>query len=149
MHPFPTTTPPAGPVSPGPARPRTSEASPAMADWQLETVPHGVRAVSQGSTVAEVEVLDGTPEALLRFWISTPDVPVALRSALVREVFGLSLLRPDRRVLAAVPHGDAELLDALRGFVDVADTHVAGATCLLDGRVSSPGASAPTGGSTR
>jgi hypothetical protein len=54
------------------------------------------------------------------------------RAALVDEVMGLPEVRESDRMEAAVPRGDAELVERLREHTDDAVLRAAGATTLLD-----------------
>jgi hypothetical protein len=105
-----------------------------VAGWRLERDDHGVTAMTGDRPVAHVEVRDDATGVLLQFWTSEP-LPHGLRSELTRRVFDHPALRSQRPISAALPHGESEVLQELRAHVVDARTHVAGATCLLEGRV--------------
>jgi hypothetical protein len=70
----------------------------------------------------------------LVFW-ADERLPRELHTRLTRSAFQHPALRRHRAVTVALPHRETDvLLEARRHLAD-ASTRVAGATCLLDGRV--------------
>jgi hypothetical protein len=118
------------PLPPGgiPRPPRTEP------DWRLECDDHGVTALGDGGPVAHVEVSEDDVRVRLNFWVGQL-LPHELRSELARSVFEHPALRPRRPLQAALPHGESEVLEEVRAHVADARTHVAGATCMLEGLV--------------
>jgi hypothetical protein len=119
--------------TPSPARTAVPTA-PAVPGWRCEADETGIAARSASGTGAHVAVHDDDSRVRLDFWISD-GVPNQVRAQLARQVFQHPALRSRRQVTAALPHGQADVLEALRSHVPDARTHVAGATCLLEGRV--------------
>jgi hypothetical protein len=124
---YPTNSQPA-PTERIPRPPRTEP------DWRLECDDHGVTALGDGGPVAHVEVSEDDARVLLNFWVGQL-LPHELRSELARSVFEHPALRPRRPLQAALPHGETEVLEEVRAHVADARTHVAGATCMLEGLV--------------
>ncbi|MQA34652.1 hypothetical protein [Modestobacter roseus] len=108
---------------------------PATGRYRLESDDLGVTALdASGRPVAHVEVRADDAAVRLEFWLAQA-APRHVRTELTRSVFRHAALRPRRAVLAAVPHGEPDVLAELRAHVSDTRTHVAGATCLLEGRV--------------
>jgi hypothetical protein len=103
-------------------------------DWRLVCDDHGVTALGDVGPVAHVEVSEDDVRVLLSFWVGQL-LPHELRSELARSVFLHPALRPRRPLQAAFPHGETEVLEEVRAHVADARTHVAGATCMLEGLV--------------
>ncbi|MCU1605260.1 MAG: hypothetical protein JWP46_1725 [Modestobacter sp.] len=103
-------------------------------DWRLECDDHGVTALGNGGPVAHVEVSEDDVRVRLNFWVGQL-LPHELRSELARSVFEHPALRPRRPLQAALPYGEAEVLEEVRAHVADARTHVAGVTCMLEGLV--------------
>jgi hypothetical protein len=119
--------------TPRPARTATPTA-PATPGWRCEADETGIAARSASGTGAHVAVHDEDGGVRLEFWISDT-VPRQVRSQLARQVFQHPALRPRRPVTAALPYGQTDVLEELRSHVTDTHTHVAGVTCLLEGRV--------------
>ncbi|MGY1747642.1 hypothetical protein [Modestobacter sp. SYSU DS0511] len=103
--------------------------------FRFEHDEHGVTALAgSGRPVAHVEVREDEAGVRLEFWLAQA-TPPRVRTELARSVFEHAALHPRRTVLAAVPHGQHDVLAELRAHVSGGRTHVAGATCLLEGRV--------------
>jgi hypothetical protein len=96
----------------------------------------GVAVTTPGGLVAGARIDAEGSRVVLEFWTSTTGLPQQLRSDLVGSAFGHPAVRPRRPVLVCAPTGDSEVLSAVRGHVTVTGSHVAGATCLIEGAVS-------------
>src|SRR5256885_1830355 len=86
-----------------------------------------------GCTVAAAEVADDGEAVHLQFRIAAGHLPTQVRHRLIETVFELPAFAEDRNVKAALPLGDSELLEAMRGHCKELHTRAAGASCLLDG----------------
>jgi hypothetical protein len=100
----------------------------------LESDDHGVTARSGRLPVAHVEVREHGPRVDLVFWVDER-LPGELRTRLTRSAFEHPALRTDRAVTVALPHRETDVLLEARTHLADSSTRVAGATCLLDGRV--------------
>ncbi len=100
------------------------------------TGPDQVTVVSGGVTVAQADVVVEDAQVVVRFWVAARSLSPDTRDELVRTAFAHESLPPRQRVLATVPHEDCGLLEQLRQILTVTSSHVAGATCLLEGRVA-------------
>ena len=58
-----------------------------------------------------------------------------LRSRLIDAVFDLDVMRTPRTLLATLPLGDVDLLDAVAQHCVNVHTRAAGCSCLVDGRL--------------
>jgi hypothetical protein len=96
----------------------------------------GVAVTTTGGLVAEARVIDQGQRVVLEFWTSSPGLPHELRTELVGRAFAHPALRLRRPVLICAPTGDSEVLTAVRRHVTLTRSHVAGATCLIEGAVS-------------
>jgi hypothetical protein len=112
----------------------TTEEGPSCSAWRCEEDDGGVTALSAAGPGAHVAVHDDDARVRLEFWVSDR-VPRRVRGELTRRVFEHPALRARRSVVAALPQGQSEVLQELRSRVADARTHVAGATCLLEGHV--------------
>jgi hypothetical protein len=99
------------------------------------TSPDQVSVVSGGVTVAQADVVPG-PQVVLRFWVAGHSLTPETRRELVRTAFAHDALVPRQRVLATVPQAENDLVAELHNHVTVTSTHVAGATCLVEGHVT-------------
>ncbi len=113
--------------------PRTVTEAP-VRDWWLEHDDHGVTALNRRGPVAHVEVQEDDASVRLAFWLDER-LPHELRTCLTRTAFEHPAIRPHRPVSVAFPHGESDVLQEVRSRVADVRTHVAGATCLLEGRV--------------
>ena len=104
------------------------------ADWWLEQDDHGVTARDSHRAVAHVEVQDRGAVVGLVFWVDER-LPRELRTRLTRTAFEHPALRSERPVSVAVPQRESEVLTEVRQHLANASSHVAGTTCLLEGRV--------------
>jgi len=102
--------------------------------WHCEVDEAGVTAFSPTGPAAQVTVHEVDAAVQLDFWVSD-GVPHQVRSELTRRVFQHPALRPRRVVAAALPQRETEVLQEIRAHVVDEHTHVAGSTCLLEGRV--------------
>jgi hypothetical protein len=114
--------------------PRPAGAESAAHPWQVEQDDHGVTARVDHDPVAHAGVLDDPSRVSLVFWVDER-LPQALRTELARTAFEHPALRPDRPVAVALPQRETELLREVRSHLADDSTHVAGATCLIEGRV--------------
>jgi hypothetical protein len=103
--------------------------------WDVLTSAGGVTVTTPEGLVAEARVRDRERWVVLEFWTSSPALPLELRRQLVRHTFDHPAVRAGRRVLACTPTGDSEVLTAVRDHVVGASSHVAGSTCLVQGRL--------------
>jgi hypothetical protein len=103
-------------------------------EWWLERDAHGVTARDQHRAVARVDVQERDADVRLAFWVDER-LPRELRTRLTRTVFELPALRSRRSVSVALPLRESDVLQEVREHVADDSTHVAGATCLLEGRV--------------
>jgi hypothetical protein len=115
------TSPPAGPAS----SPRT---------WSVERDDQGVTARDGRGPVAQAEVRDDASRVSLVFWVDER-LPRDLCLQLARTAFEHPALRPHRPVAVALPQRETEVLQEVRSHLADESTHVAGATCLIQGRV--------------
>jgi hypothetical protein len=116
---------------------RTSVRTPVDApggQWWLEREDHGVTARSGRRPVAHVEVREVGPRVDLVFWVDER-LPRELHTRLTRSAFEHPAVRPHRPVTVALPQREVDVLLEARTHVADAATRVAGATCLLEGRV--------------
>jgi len=102
--------------------------------WRCEADERGVTAFSPSGPAAQVTVHEVDAGVQLDFWVSD-GVPHQVRSELTRRVFQHPALRPRRVVAAALPQRETEVLQEIRAHVVDEHTHVAGSTCLVEGRV--------------
>lgn len=101
--------------------------------------PHTTRRVEvtddddRTAAVAEVTTASG-PDGTVRasMYPKSEHVRPGDRTALVDEVMDLPEVKASERVEAAVPRGDAELVERLRERTDDPVLRVAGSTTLLD-----------------
>ena len=119
-----TTEQPRQPIVPAPRR----------GDWHLEQDDAGVTALDASRAVAHVEVREEGSQVQLQFWLDE-QLPRQLRTELTRSVFSHRALRPERRLVAAVPNRELDVLDELRAHLADSLTRAAGATLMLEGRV--------------
>jgi hypothetical protein len=116
----------------------TSERSAAetrAGDWWLELDEHGVTARDgRGPVAAHVEVREDDAHVQLEFWVDQR-VPRELRARLTSRAFEHPALRAHRPVSVGLPRGETEVLREVRSHMADASARVAGATCLLEGRV--------------
>ena len=100
------------------------------------TGPDQVTVVSGGVTVAQADVVVEDDQVVVRFWVAARSLSPATRDELVRTAFAHRSLQPRQRVLATLPHEDGGLLGELHRVLTVTNSHVAGATCLVEGHVA-------------
>jgi hypothetical protein len=117
-----------------PSTPGVPAAGTPAGDWWLERDEHGVTARSGRRPVAHCEVSEDDVRVRLDFWVDER-LPRELRTRLTTMAFEHPAVRHHRPVSAAIPHRETEVLLELRSHLDDASTRVAGATCLLEGRV--------------
>lgn len=98
------------------------------------TGPDQVTVVSGGVTVAQADVVPG-PQVVVRFWVTSHALSADTRGELLRTAFGHASLVSRQRVLATVPQQEGALVAELADHLAVTRTHVAGATCLVEGHV--------------
>jgi len=113
------------------------EMSPAAAPvptWWLEQDELGVTAKDAHGAVGHVEVVEDDSRVRLVFWLDER-VPHDLRTRLARTAFEHPALVSQRAVSVALPHHEVEVLQEARAHLANPSVHVAGVTCLLEGRV--------------
>jgi hypothetical protein len=116
---------------------RTSVRTPVDAPgghWWLERDDHGVTAGSGRVPVAHVEVREDGPRVDLVFWVADL-LPRELNTRLTRSAFEHPAVRSRRPVTVALPRRATGLLLEARTHLADTSARVAGATCLLEGRV--------------
>ncbi|SFL43165.1 hypothetical protein [Geodermatophilus ruber] len=111
--------------TPEPPRPR----------WYLVHDDCGVTALGERGPLAWAQIREEGDRVCVEFEVSAVPEPVRLGTDLARDVFRHAALRSERPLLAALPHGSSEVLDEVRRHVPDARIRVAGATCLVQGRV--------------
>ncbi|MGY1697583.1 MULTISPECIES: hypothetical protein [unclassified Geodermatophilus] len=104
------------------------------AAWQVVRGCGSVAARSADGGVAEAVVHDDEDVVRVEVHASRP-LPAPTAAALVTELFAEPAFHPARRVLAALPAAHHEVVTEVRRRLAVVDAHVAGATCLMRGRV--------------
>jgi hypothetical protein len=114
----------------GPAHER-----PRAGDWWLERDDHGVTARNLRGPMAHVEVSEDDGRVRLDFTVDE-GLPRELCARLTGLAFAHPSLRPQRLVSAAFPRRETDVLIAVGSHLVGASTRAAGATCLLDGRVT-------------
>ncbi|SSC26096.1 Hypothetical protein KLENKIAIHU_4926, partial [Klenkia terrae] len=107
---------------------------PAPTAWWFEHDPHGLTAHDQAGLVGRVDVQDTEAEVKVVFSL-TDRVPHGMATELARGAFAHPALEPDRTVAVSLPQGEVDVLAEVRRHLWVVQTHVAGATCLVEGRV--------------
>lgn len=108
--------------------------SPVDSPWELRPVAGGAVVSASGRPFAHGRVEDTGDRVVVEFWTS-PGVPQDLRVRLARLTFRDTALRARRPVLVCLPAGDSVLLTEVRTHLAGACSRVAGATCLVEGRV--------------
>jgi hypothetical protein len=103
--------------------------------WELTTSTAGVTATTDARPVALARVTERGEQVVVELWSGPAPLPAAVRAGLVAEAFAHPAVRTARPVLAVVPRGDTDLIDAARARVSGASSRVAGVTCLIEGRV--------------
>jgi hypothetical protein len=101
--------------------------------WDVVTSAGGTEVSCPGGVVAGAQVQDDDERVVVAFWTS-PALPREVRARLVGLTFAHPAIRPRRPVLLCVPAGDSEVLVHARGRLDEPRSHLAGATCLIEGR---------------
>jgi hypothetical protein len=127
---------------PTPPFPRRIEGTSRGERWELTTSTSGVVATTGHGPVAQALVTEHGEQVVVELWTALGPLPAPVRAGLVAEAFAHPAVRTRRPVLAVVPRGDSDLLDAVRTRVGGASSRVAGVTCLIEGHV---GAARPTG----
>jgi hypothetical protein len=106
--------------------------------WDLLVDRGGVTAVTTAGTVAAARVSPSDGRAAVAVWTAGTDLPQGLRAQLVAQALAHPVVRARPSVLVTLPRGDVEALDEARRRLVPSHTHVAGSTCLVEGRL--PGA---------
>jgi len=102
--------------------------------WWMELDGDGLTAVDSGGALAHVDVREDDDRVHLVFWLDDR-LPGTVGTELTRRLFEHPALRHQRPVAASLPHRGVDVLTELRRHLAGATTHVAGATCLVVGRV--------------
>lgn len=89
--------------------------------------------VDENDDAALAEVVADELCVRVSFHVRGGHLPPGVRPALVEQVFALPDVGDQDTLQAAVPLGDTELLQALRGRCSSMRTRAAGSTCLVDG----------------
>jgi hypothetical protein len=111
-------------------------------NWVMRSDEHTVTAVTTTGTVAEARVSESDDRVVVELWVRDGLLPADLVAAFVGRVFGLPAVRPHRPALVCLPRRDAALLAQVQSFVRSAWTRAAGTTCLIEGRIAQPPATA-------
>ncbi len=124
-------------VDRGPAADRREEAVVAgrPAGWHVVREAEWVVARSAAGRTAGAVVVEEGDLVSVEVRASGP-LPSSTAVALVTELFDAPALRPARPVLVAVPASRPEVTTEVRRHLSDVDTHLAGATCLMRGRVA-------------
>jgi hypothetical protein len=120
---------------PTPTFPRRIEGASRGERWELTRSTAGVTATTDAGPVARARVTERGEQVVVELWTGPAPLPAAVRAGLVAEAFAHPAVRTSRPVLAVVPRGDTDLIDAARARVSGASSRVAGVTCLIEGRV--------------
>ena len=104
--------------------------------WDVRASPTGAVVTTAGRPLAEGRVEDAGDRVVVQFWTSS-GLPQQLRVRLAAVTFRHPALRPRRSVLVCMPAGEAEVLTEARSHLTGSHSHLAGATCLLEGVVES------------
>jgi hypothetical protein len=93
-----------------------------------------------GRMLAQADVHSDPDAGLVQAWlhIEPGQLPVGTRTRLVDALIDLPGLPPGARLEAAVPTGDAEILDRVRQRCTSVQLRSAGASCLLGGTLPAP-----------
>jgi hypothetical protein len=111
-------------------------------NWVMRSDEHTVTAVTTTGTVAEARVSEPDERMVVELWVRDGMLPPDLVAAFVGRVFALPAARPQRPVLVCLPRRDAALLAQTQSYVRSAWTRAAGSTCLIEGRITQPPATA-------
>ncbi|SNS11616.1 hypothetical protein SAMN04488107_1443 [Geodermatophilus saharensis] len=102
--------------------------------WQVVHGQGSVAARSADGGVAEAVLRDDEDAVRVEVRASRP-LPARTAAALVTELFSEPAFRRARPVLLALPAAHHEVVTEVRRRLVEVDAHVAGATCLLSGRM--------------
>jgi hypothetical protein len=102
--------------------------------FRLEVDRTGVVMRAGTGPLAEAHVAEDADRLVVNLW-AEPGVPDDVRAHLLQEVFALPVVREHRPVLVALPRGESTVLEWVRDHLEGARSRVAGATCLVEGRV--------------
>lgn len=103
--------------------------------WSLVEENTGTTVSRRTGPVAGAQLSEDGGGVRIQFWFDGGPLPHELRRELARSVLRHRAVRPGIPVNVALPCGEYEVLDELRSHLRDVRAHVAGATCLLDGRV--------------
>jgi hypothetical protein len=110
-----------------------------MAEWRKRVeIDVGGRVVA----TADVERPESAGPVRVVVNVESGHLPTGSRTRLVDAMFDLPELQPGDQFEAAVPIGDAEILDRLRQRLADVRTRPAGATCLVEAQLPHPRAMA-------
>lgn len=105
--------------------------------WQVLSCARRTVATTTHGAVAGATIDDAGDRVVVEFW-SSPALPHELRALLVDTTFAHPAISGQRPVLLCVPVNDSEVLTEARNHLDDPHSHVAGSTCLIEGRVAAP-----------
>jgi hypothetical protein len=106
-----------------------------MAEWHKRVeIDVGGRVVA----TADVERPESAGPVRVVVNVESGHLPTGSRTRLVDAMFDLPELQPGDQLEAAVPIGDAEILDRLRQRLADVRTRPAGATCLVEAQFPHP-----------
>jgi hypothetical protein len=120
------------------ARVETAPAGPPAAEppaWQLVRDDDGVTAVCPRGQLAAARVHEDGEQVWVEFELDTTPLPARLGTELADSVFEHAALAPRRPFLATIPRAAGEVLAEVCRHAPDARSRVAGATCLVHGRV--------------
>jgi hypothetical protein len=87
---------------------------------------------------ADVERHESAGPVRAALYVESGHLPIGSRARLVDAMFDLPELQSSEHLEAAVPIGDAEILDRLRQRCVDVRTRPAGATCLVEAQLPRP-----------
>jgi len=94
-----------------------------------------VAVVTGAGRLAEAQVAEEAERVVVDFWADAPGLPTDIGARLVGQAFAHPAVRPHRPILVTLPRGESAVLQAVEAHLDQAHSHVAGVTCLVEGRV--------------
>jgi len=103
--------------------------------WELFTSRTGVAVETDAGRLAEARVAEEAELVVVDFWADAPGLPTNIGERLVGQAFAHPAVRAHRPILVTLPRGESAVLQHVQAHLDGARSHVAGVTCLVEGRV--------------
>ncbi|WP_448628408.1 hypothetical protein [Geodermatophilus sp. URMC 64] len=103
--------------------------------WELLTSRTGVSVVTDAGRLAEAQVAEEQERVVVDFWADAPGLSADIGARLVGQAFAHPAVRAHRPILVTLPRGESSVLEHVQAHLDGARSHVAGVTCLVEGRV--------------